>query len=111
MAKHKWTFDSLFCSLIVEIPLIGKPIWNYYKNHGWFSRFVKFGIITTVIYWFIRAPMIWFFAEVVPITVTVPFLFVIPAYLFSAFLVGLILTVVSFVMSEGWIWKKKGGEK
>lgn len=103
MTKSKWSFDWVFRRVVLKVPLLGKPVANYYKTHGWFQRFVKFGFTGTIIYWLIRAPMIWYFTECLKLS----FLFI-PSYLVGAFITGLILTAIWFALSELWVWG--GGE-
>lgn len=93
MAKPKLNFDSLFYWLMAKLHL--KIIADYYMKNGWFQRTAKFGVTTTIMYWFLKGPMIYAFTEWLHVW-----------YILSAFLVGLILTLVGVVFNELWIYKR-----
>jgi len=92
--KRSFTFDFIFLYLCYRVPIVGKKIGEWYLNVGWFQRFIKFSTSTFIVYWLIRAPMIVFFTDVLGIW-----------YVMSTFIVGLILSLIGFAISEGWIWK------
>lgn len=101
MDKAKWSFDWLFKSTILKVPYLGKPISKYYIEHSWFQRLVKYGSSTLVVYWLVKAPLIAIF------TAIMPELFFIPSYLMGAFIAGLIVTLIGFVLSDLWIWRRR----
>lgn len=90
------TFDSVIQWLCRRLPLIGSKIENYYACHAWFRRFVKFGSSTFVVFWVVKGPMIWVLTDALGIW-----------YVLSAFVAGVIVTVMGFILSELWVWKKK----
>lgn len=90
------TFDSVIQWLCRRLPFIGPKVVNYYTCHAWFRRFVKFGLSTFVVFWVVKGPMIWVLTDVLGVW-----------YLLSAFVAGVIVTIVGFVLSELWVWKKK----
>jgi len=89
------SFDSIFLKICRKVPLLGSKVEAWYISVGWFRRFVKFSVTTFVIYWSIRAPMIIFFTEYLRLW-----------YPISVFIVGIIMSLIGFAVSEGWIWKK-----
>ena len=109
--KKKVTFDSLFLDACGKLGWLGKQVSKRYLKNALFARFVKFSVSSFFIYWIVRAPMLILFefalADVyIPIFPFVTFIVVvIPAYVISAFVVGIVLSLVAFVVNEGWIWK------
>lgn len=101
MDKTKWSFDGLFRYTLLKVPYLGKPISEYYINHTWFQRLVKYGFSTLIVYWLVKAPLIAIF------TTVLPSIFYIPSYLIGAFFAGLIVTVIGFFLGEVWIWREK----
>jgi len=91
-------FDELFMQLAVKIPYFGKGLSKYYIGSPKFQRFTKFALTTFLVYWLAKAPLIVFFTDYLHVW-----------YALSAFIVGIIITVVGFVLNESWIWKLKGG--
>ena len=101
MDKTKWSFDKLFKDTILKLPYLGKPISQYYIKHDWFQRLTKYGFSTLIVYWLVKAPLIAIF------TAIIPELFFIPSYLMGAFVAGLIVTVIGFVLNDLWIWRRR----
>jgi len=97
-------FDSLFSKLALKIPLIGKFMQNYYMNHATFRRFTKYAVSTFVIYWVVKGPLIWLLTLLLP-SINL-FLIIVPDYVLSAFVVGVLVSLIGFLLSEGWIWRK-----
>ena len=96
MKRERLTFDYIFLYICDKIPLLGGTVANWYKTKSWFNRFTKFGVSTFIVYWGVRAPMMVGFTDVLGVH-----------YVLSAFIVGIILSLIGFVISEGWIWGKK----
>ena len=81
-----------FDRLVLQYTLANKytkPLGNYYENHEWFRKFVKFGLTTVATFWLVKGPLIWLLTEVFGYW-----------YVLSAFVVGLIVTVVGFVVNH-----------
>jgi putative flippase GtrA len=100
-SKHKDLFDKYLRKLMFYVPFIGEKMVDKYDTVDWFNRFIKFGVSTTLIFWLVKGPLIWMFNSFIP---NIGF---IPDYLFSTFIVGLILTIIGFVINEEWIWKQE----
>lgn len=100
----KWDFDYLFNHLVVEVPVVGKSLSKYYHSHNWFQRLVKFTCYTTILFWLVKGPLIGILALTLPnLNLLVV---VVPSYILAAFLAGIIISLISFVLSEIWVWKK-----
>lgn len=104
MKSAKLSFDYLFHRLAVKVPLLGKPVSNYYLKHRWFQRFSKFAVSTFLMFWLVKGPLLWMLTLVLPSINLV--LIEIPDYVLGGFLSGIIVTVVGFFINEGWVWKK-----
>lgn len=102
--KKELSFDWMFHSICQNLPLLGKPLLKYYDKHGWFQRFAKFGVSTSILFWFVKGPLIWLFTGVIPSLNL--FLFTVPSYLFASFIAGLLLTLIGFVLNEAWVWEE-----
>ena len=68
---------------------------DYYEDHLWFRQFVRYGITTTVIYWLAKAPLIWFLTNKLNLW-----------YILSSFIVGLIITIMGFVVEKFFVFKR-----
>lgn len=84
------SFDKYLYILLQKIRL-----GNYYRKHLWFRQFVRYGVTTTVIYWCGKAPLIWFFTNVLNVW-----------FIFSSFIVGLIITLIGFVVEKLFVFKR-----
>ena len=78
---------------------LGEKVWSYYEAHSWFQRLVKYACSTTAVFWVVKGPMIWMLTDLLGVW-----------YVFSAFTVGLFVTVICFMLSEFWIWTKRQRE-
>lgn len=101
MKVKKWdAFDNLVFQITMGNKW-GKPLGNYYQNHEWFRKLIKFGATTIVMFWFVKGPLIFLLTEVLGWW-----------YILSAFLVGLIVTVVGFLVNHFMgVIEWEGGEK
>lgn len=68
---------------------------KFYANNLWFRQFVRYGITTTVIYWFAKAPLIWILTEKFGIW-----------YLGATFIIGLIITLIGFVVEKFYVFRR-----
>jgi len=100
----KWTFDKIFHKITNQIPLLGKPLWKYYVEHGWFSRTAKFIVTTSILFWFVKGPLISILNGFLPSVNLL--IVVVPPYLLAAFFAGIILTVIGVVFNEIWIYRR-----
>jgi putative flippase GtrA len=89
------TFDSVIQWLCQKLPLAGPKIGSYYTRHTWFQRFVKFVLSTFVVFWVVKGPIMWVLTDVLGVW-----------YVLSAFAAGVIVTIMGFVLSEFWVWRK-----
>lgn len=91
--------DGKIMTLVRRIPWIGQPLWNLYDQKPWFRHLVKFILSATVIYWLVRAPILWVLTELAHIH-----------YLVSAFIAGVVVSLATFVASELWVWRERARE-
>jgi hypothetical protein len=98
------TFDKIFHKITKYIPFLGKHIWKYYVMHGWFSRTAKFIVTTTILFWFVKGPLISLFTSVFPAINL--YILIVPSYLLGAFVTGIIISIIGVVFNEVWIYKK-----
>ena len=89
------SFDKLFHYICARLPYIGPSVGKYYKKHHWFQRFAKFGVSTFIVFWLVKGPLIWLLTTIGM------------WYILSAFISGLIVTVIGFIVNEVWIWSQK----
>ena len=94
MKRKKNQEDSLFDYVMIYLLQYVK-LDKYYKEHPTFQRFAKYGVLTTITFWLAKAPMMWFFTDLLGVW-----------YVLSGFIVGIIVTLLGFVYSEWGIWKK-----
>ena len=100
---EKWSFDNILRRVLIEIPFLGEPIVDYYNKHKKFRRLVQFAVSTTIVFWLIKSPLILVFNGIIPNINLI--LFIIPNYIVSTFIVGVIITLIGFLINEEWIWK------
>lgn len=82
--KEKDVIDRLF----QKIPML--------KNHATFQRLLKFMLSAFMIYMVFKAPVMLVLTEICGVH-----------YVLSGFIAGSVLTLLNFVPSEYWVWKKK----
>jgi len=97
-------FDSVVVELLGYIPTFGKPLIKLYTENTVFMRFFKYGFWIAVQFWLLRAPMVWLIVGRIPGNINL-LIHTVPSYLVADFVVGLILAVAGFLVSEGWIWR------
>lgn len=91
-----WTFDDVFLWVCQKIPVVGAKIEKYYLEHGLFQRLIKYATSTSLIFWMFKGPLIWVLTDLLNVW-----------YVLSAFVVGVIVTLICFVLGEFWVWKRK----
>lgn len=69
---------------------------TFMHNHPKLVRLGKFILATFVIYVAVKAPMLVFFTDVLKMH-----------YVISGFIVGSIMSLLNFLPSEFWVWRKK----
>ena len=101
--KKKQQEDSMLDFVMISLLRYVK-LDKYYEEHPTFQRFAKYGVLTTLTFWLAKAPLIWLF-DLAFGDINLVF-FSIPSYVTSAFVAGVIVTLLGFVYSEWGIWKK-----
>jgi len=95
--NKEYSFDKIILKICDKIPFFGKSLSNLYLKYSTLRRLAKFASTTFFVYWMAKAPLIWFFSEILGLW-----------YILSAFIVGIIVTVIGFIFNEFWIWRKGG---
>lgn len=75
-------------SVLLKIPGV--------RAHPRFQRLAKFILSAFIIYFVFKVPIMWFLTDLLAVH-----------YIWSGFVAGSILTLLSFIPSEFWVWKKK----
>ena len=65
---------------------------HYYLEKKWFRQFVRYGIIQTIVFWIVKAPLIQLFSGVM-------------GWMFATFIVGVAITIVGFVIEKLYVFK------
>ena len=73
---------------------------NLYLNNQGFRQFVRYGTSVTFIYWFAKAPLIWFATEVIGIH-----------YVMSSFLIGLLITIAGFFVEKFFVFRRESRDE
>ncbi len=98
------TFDKYVAKTIAIIPLLGKRLAKEYLAKLWMQQLARFVLQTFVVFWLVKSPLIYMLTAMLPPISLV--LFVIPSYLLAAFVAGVIVTLVGFIITKHWVFKK-----
>lgn len=90
MSRLDATFDTVMLTLLKYVKLD-----EYYRTHATFQKFVKYGSWITMEYWLVKGPLTILFTSLFHLW-----------YVLSAFLAGLICTIIGFVLSHYWVWRR-----
>ena len=95
MQKHQLDFfDKTLVSFLYLVRL--DRIAELYLKYPRLQKFTKYGSWITLEYWIIKGPMTMLFTEMLGLW-----------YVTSAFIAGLICTVIGFFLGEFWVWRKR----
>ena len=102
----EWSFDGVVRQVC---RMISPGLENFYVKQVMrrprFHRLAKFAVSTFIIFWLVKGPLIWVLTESLPSINLL--IFIIPSYLLAAFFAGIVITIISFIIGEFWVWKKK----
>jgi len=68
----------------------------FLRRYPRLQRLARFIVSAAMIYFVFKAPVMWFLTDVFGLH-----------YVLSGFVAGSVITLLNFVPSEFWIWKKK----
>jgi len=83
-----WQKNLNLESVLLKIPLI--------RSHPRLQRLAKFILSAFIIYFVLKAPVMWLLTDFLSLH-----------YIWSGFVAGSIITLLNFIPSEFWVWKKK----
>ena len=93
----EWSFDGVVRQVC---RMISPGLENFYVKQVMrrprFHRLAKFAVSTFIIFWVVKGPLIWMLTDVFGFW-----------YVVSAFLGGIVVTLIGFALNEFWIWKTK----